>query len=88
MPSNIDHQPLVVRTRHALVFDENNPLCQLIEQRSDGDVVLFIQCIDERSGFPKRYWGVAREPSRHDSVQRIMDRGSKWPTLPGWDNAS
>lgn len=75
-------EPLVVRTGSSLLFDENNPLCQLIEVRADGDSVLFLQCIDEQSGFPKRYCGVVRAPILHDEIRRIMLKGAKWPDLP------
>lgn len=74
-------EPLVVKSGN-LLFDENNPLCQLIEVRVDGDTMLFLQCLDEQSGFPKRYCGVVRAPILHDEIQRIMLKGAKWPDLP------
>lgn len=75
-------EPLVVRPGNNLLFDENDPLCQLIEVRADGDTMLFLQCLDEQSGFPKRYCGVVRAPILHDEIRRIMLNGAKWPQLP------
>lgn len=80
-------EPLVVKSGN-LLFDENNPLCQLIDVNADGDTVLFVTCIDEPSGFTKRYFGVVRAPILHDEIQRIMLHGAKWPQLPDLPDGS
>lgn len=72
------------------VFDSSDSRCGLWLAQSGRELYAFIQVLDiggagcrHPEPFQKRYWGPYSHDNPESSIRWIMDRGGKWPDLPG-----
>lgn len=67
-----------------LLYDDANPLCGKILDRSQGQNFAFVQCVEEKhpDDYPRRYWGRWDFEDEERSMREILECGGKWPNLP------
>lgn len=66
-----------------LVFDSNNPKCELIISAAQGEVYAFVKVLDcgKYHEHPKFYWGSYDHADPEGSILKIMERGGEWHNL-------